>query len=143
MVKDLLSVFHSPPVSNFFLVVMKTKKVIIVDDDTAILDSLSVMLDFEGFEVSAFERGSEIFKVVQPTERPAAILIDMWLSDEDGRDICRQLKSKEQTKDIPVIIMSASRGLQHTAMESGANAFIAKPFEIDEVVSTLQRVASL
>jgi len=122
---------------------MKSKRVIIVDDDAAILDSLSVMLDFEGFEVSAFERGSEIFKFVQPTERPAAILIDMWLSDEDGREICRQLKSQEQTKDIPVIIMSASRGLQHTALESGANAFIAKPFEIDDVVSTLQRVASL
>lgn len=115
------------------------KKIIIVDDDTAILESLGLLLDFEGFDVEAFERGSEIFKWVENRSVPDAILLDMWLSDEDGRDICKRLKEFEPTKNIPVIMMSASRGLEQTAIDSGANAFIPKPFDIDVVVNTLNQ----
>lgn len=116
---------------------MNAKKIVIIDDDVAILDSLGLLLDFEGFDVKAFERGSEIFKCIKDSCKPDAILIDMWLSEEDGREICKQLKNNETTKNIPVIIMSASRGLENTALESGANAFISKPFDIDDVVTKL------
>ena len=54
----------------------------------------------------------------------------------------QQLKENEITKNIPVVIMSASRGLEHTAIQSGANAFIAKPFEIDEVVNKLNQLTA-
>ncbi|MCB4235369.1 response regulator [Kaistella anthropi] len=118
------------------------KKIVIVDDDVAILDSLGLMLDFEGFEVNAFERGSEIFTYVESVSKPDIILLDMWLSGEDGRDICKKLKENETTKNIPVVIMSASRGLEQTALQSGANAFIAKPFEIDEVVDQLHKLTT-
>lgn len=118
---------------------MEAKKIVIVDDDTAILDSLGVLLDFEGFDVKAFDRGSEIFKCIEGSHKPDAILIDMWLSEEDGREICKKLKNDENTKNIPVIIMSASRGLEDTALESGANAFVSKPFEIDDIVKKLNQ----
>lgn len=121
---------------------MNSKKIVIVDDDVAILDSLGLMLDFEGFEVNAFERGSEIFNYVESVSKPDVILLDMWLSGEDGRDICKKLKENETTKDIPVMIMSASRGLQQSALQSGANAFIAKPFEIDEVMDQLRKITT-
>ena len=121
---------------------MISKKIVIVDDDVAILDSLGTMLDFEGFEVNTFERGSEIFGLVEQSYEPNIILLDMWLSGEDGRDICKKLKENERTKNIPVVIMSASRGLEHTALESGANAFIAKPFEIDDIINAVQQLAS-
>lgn len=121
---------------------MNSKKIVIVDDDVAILDSLGLMLDFEGFEVNAFERGSEIMNYVESVSKPDVILLDMWLSGEDGRDICKKLKENETTKNIPVVIMSASRGLEQTALQSGANAFIAKPFEIDEVVDQLHKLTT-
>lgn len=121
---------------------MKSKKIVIVDDDTAILDSLATFLDFEGFEVNTFVRGAELFPFVEKTSVPNLILLDMWLSGEDGRDICRQLKANENTKDIPVVIMSASRGLEHTALKSGANAFIAKPFEINDMINKLQQLTA-
>ena len=121
---------------------MNSKKIVIVDDDVAILDSLGAMLDLEGYEVNTFLRGSEIFKFVETVAKPNLILLDMWLCGEDGRDICRKLKSNDSTKNIPIIIMSASRGLEHTALQSGANAFIAKPFEIDEVINKLQQLGS-
>lgn len=121
---------------------MNSKKIVIVDDDVAILDSLGLMLDFEGFEVNAFERGSEIMNYVESVSKPDVILLDMWLSGEDGRDICKKLKENETTKNIPVVIMSASRGLEQTALQSGANAFISKPFEIDEVVDQLNKLTT-
>ena len=121
---------------------MSTKKIVIVDDDTAILDSLSVMLDFEGFDVNAFERGSEIFSFVESVSKPDLILLDIWLSGEDGRDICRKLKENEQTKNIPVVMMSAARNLKDTAINSGANAFIAKPFELEDVVEKVHELTS-
>lgn len=121
---------------------MNSKKIVIVDDDVAILDSLGLMLDFEGFEVNVFERGSEIMNYVESVSKPDVILLDMWLSGEDGRDICKKLKENETTKNIPVVIMSASRGLEQTALQSGANAFIAKPFEIDEVVDQLHKLTT-
>ena len=119
---------------------MNSKKIIIVDDDVSILDSLGIMLDFEGFEVNTFMRGSEIFRLIETENKPNLILLDMWLCGEDGRDICKQLKSNERTKNIPVIIMSASRGLAHTALEAGANDFIAKPFEIEDIINKLNRL---
>ena len=119
---------------------MNSKKIIIVDDDIAILDSLGTMLDFEGFEVNTFERGSDIFRYVQQTSLPNIILLDMWLSGEDGRDICKKLKESEETKNIPVLMMSASRGLGYTAIQSGANGFISKPFEIDDIINKLNQL---
>jgi DNA-binding response OmpR family regulator len=118
---------------------MGSKKIVIVDDDVAILDSLKTILDFEGFEVNTFERGSEIFKYVEEKFIPHLILLDMWLCEEDGREICKRLKENENTRDIPVVIMSASRGLEDTALQSGANAFIAKPFEIDDFIKKLHQ----
>ncbi len=119
---------------------MNSKKIIIVDDDIAILDSLETMLDFEGFQVNTFERGSEIFSYVEHTEKPNIIVLDMWLSGEDGRDICKKLKESDDTKNIPILMMSASRGLAHTALEAGANDFIAKPFEIEDIINKLNRL---
>lgn len=116
---------------------MNSKKILIVDDDVAILDSLSMLLDFEGFDVNAVQRGQEVFPVVESSSKPDIILLDIWLSGEDGRDICKKLKECESTKNIPVVMMSAARGLESTAINCGANVFIAKPFEIDHLVKKL------
>ena len=121
---------------------MNSKKIIIVDDDIAILDSLATILHFEGFQVDAFASGSKIFQIVQTENKPNLILLDMWLHGEDGREICKKLKSNALTKDIPVVIMSASRGLENTALQSGANAYIAKPFEIEAVLNKLHQLTA-
>ena len=117
----------------------ESMKVMVVDDSPAIVDSIGMMLDFEGFRVEKFYKGSDMFNTLNPESKPNVILMDMWLSGEDGRDICRMVKSDENLKNIPVLIMSASRGLEQTAIDSGANAFIPKPFDIDVVVNTLNQ----
>lgn len=121
---------------------MCAKKIAIIDDDTSILDSLSVMLDFEGFDVKAFERGSDIFSLLESPAKPDVIMLDIWLGTEDGRDICKKLRESEVAKNIPIIMMSAGREMKDSALNSGACDFIAKPFELDTVVSKLQQLTS-
>ncbi|SIT24946.1 response regulator [Chryseobacterium gambrini] len=70
--------------------------------------------------------------------KPDVILMDMWLSGEDGRDICRTIRADENLKDIPVLIMSASRGLEQSALDAGANDFIAKPFDMGDMISRVR-----
>ena len=113
---------------------MSTKKIIVVDDSPAILDSVKLMLNMEGFEVSNYERGSDMFNsLLETSTKPDVILMDMWLSGEDGRDICKMIKQHQEFKNIPVVIMSASRGLGDSAIESGAIDFIPKPFDLGEI----------
>ena len=96
------------------------------------------MLDMEGFDVTNFERGSEMFNSLNMSCMPDVILMDMWLSGEDGRDICKMIKSHQDFKNIPVIIMSASRGLGDSALESGAIDFIPKPFDLGEIIEKIR-----
>lgn len=114
------------------------KKIVVVDDSPAILDSVKMMLNMEGFEVSNYERGSDMFNSLTTSTKPDVILMDMWLSGEDGRDICKQIKEHQDFSDIPVVIMSASRGLGDTAIESGAIDFIPKPFDLGEIVEKIR-----
>ncbi len=115
-----------------------SKKIVVVDDSPAILDSVKLMLNMEGFEVSNYEKGSEMFNALSASAKPDVILMDMWLSGEDGRDICKMIKAHQDFKNIPVVIMSASRGLGDTAIESGAIDFIPKPFDLGEIVEKIR-----
>ncbi len=116
-----------------------SKKIIVVDDSPAILDSVKLMLNMEGFEVSNYERGSDMFNsLLETSTKPDVILMDMWLSGEDGRDICKMIKQHQEFKNIPVVIMSASRGLGDSAIESGAIDFIPKPFDLGEIIEKIR-----
>ncbi|SMP28886.1 response regulator transcription factor [Chryseobacterium profundimaris] len=113
-------------------------KIMVVDDSPAIVDSIEMMLDFEGFEVAKFYKGSEMFNALDPNSKPDVILMDMWLSGEDGRDFCKLIKAHENFHDIPVLIMSASRGLGQSALDAGADEFIAKPFDLGNMVERIR-----
>ena len=116
-----------------------SKKIIVVDDSPAILDSVKLMLNMEGFEVSNYERGSDMFNsLLETSTKPDVILMDMWLSGEDGRDICKMIKQHQEFKNIPVVIMSASRGLGDSAIESRAIDFIPKPFDLGEIIEKIR-----
>lgn len=115
------------------------KKILIIDDNTAIIDSISLFLDFEGYKVQTLSKGSDFFHL-KKEDHPDLIILDMWLSGEDGRDICRMSKSLESTKHIPIIMISASRGLEQSTIDAGADAFIAKPFDMDEMLAKINEL---
>lgn len=113
------------------------KKVLIADDDAGIVDSLSMMLQFEGYEVSSTLNGAAVLKLNE--NLPDLLLLDIWMSGVDGRDICKQLKLQPHTSKIPILMISASKDIRSSALAAGADDFLAKPFEMKEL---LQKIAA-
>lgn len=114
-----------------------SKKILIAEDDEGILDAMKLMLELEGYEVKATRDGKTLYDLKE--ELPDLLLLDIWMSGMNGRDICKHLKSQEQTKRMPIILMSASKDTEKTAWEAGADDFLAKPFEIDELVAMVAK----
>src|SRR5689334_383244 len=103
--------------------------VLVMDDDQDIQMMIQAILKFHGFAVKASSNSQMIYQLLDES-KPRVILMDMLLSGVDGREVCRELKSKEDTKNIPVIMISAHPDAEVTCRAAGANDFIAKPFEI-------------
>ncbi|MCX2477634.1 response regulator [Pedobacter sp. MC2016-15] len=114
------------------------KKIFIADDDEAIVDATSMMLEMAGYEVRHTLNGATVRQDIQV--RPDLVLLDIWMSGIDGRDVCRSLKADPETLDIPVLMISAGREIMESALESGADDFLAKPFDMDDL---LEKVAKL
>lgn len=110
------------------------KKILVVDDDPDILDFLQVILEEEGYSVLTTEKAEDVERLLDGG-LPDLILLDMLLSGKDGRKIVKQLKSQEGTRHIPVLMFSAHNSAKKTVREAGADDFLAKPFEIDELVA--------
>jgi len=101
------------------------KRIMIADDDPGILDAVGIMLEFEGYEVQSTLNGSTLLNM--ESEFADLLLLDIWMSGADGRDICKQLKQKPATSKIPIVLISASKDIKHSAMEAGADDFLEKP----------------
>ncbi len=115
----------------------KNKKIMIADDDPGIVDAVEMLLEFEGYEVTSTVDGTTVLEMKQ--ELPDLLLLDIWMSGEDGRDICKKLKENKLTKDIPVILISASRDVRESAIAAGADDFLAKPFEMNELLQKVEQ----
>lgn len=112
----------------------------IADDDPGIIDAIEMILEFEGYEVTSTIDGTTLLDL--KNDLPDLLLLDIWMSGEDGRDICKKLKQGTITKNIPVIMISASRDIRESAMAAGADDFLAKPFEMDELLRKIAHFTS-
>ncbi len=117
----------------------KQKRITVADDDPGILDAVGMMLEMEGYQVNATLNGNTI---LTQTELPDVYILDIWMSGSDGRELCKKLKSEERTKNIPVILISASNDLKRSAESAGADDFLAKPFEIDALLEKVTKAIS-
>ena len=112
-------------------------RIMVVDDDPAILDVLRLILEDEGYEVVTASNEDEVFG--WDAARPELILLDLWLSGDSGQTICRRLKADPTTSQIPVILVSANQDSAEIARDSGADGFIRKPFDLDEILAMIRR----
>lgn len=115
-----------------------SKKIYIVEDDESIRELLSMVLRNAGYEIKLYPMGNEIKKNNNPS--PDLFLLDKQLPDIDGMDICRYLKSNQQTKKIPVVMISASPQLDLLSKEAGADGFIEKPFSLSTLLTTVSSI---
>lgn len=116
---------------------MTKKKVLVADDDPAIVDVLQILLEDQGYEVFATLNAEEVEILIK--KEPDMVLLDIWMSGVNGKDICLKLKANEKTKHIPVVMFSANRDTKDIALECGADGFISKPFEINELIDMVKK----
>ncbi|GAA0194156.1 hypothetical protein GCM10009122_57420 [Fulvivirga kasyanovii] len=113
------------------------KRILVADDDPSILDVLEIMLvEIGGYQVETTANGNSVLELGD--NLPDLILLDLWMSGMDGREICTQLKSQATTRAIPVIIFSANRDIQTIAETAGADDYIAKPFQMNELLEKVR-----
>lgn len=112
------------------------KKILVADDDTDILDAMKIVLEEMGnYETVTTSQPETVFHHKNPL--PDLILLDLWMSGVKGSDICRALKSDQQTQNIPVILFSASPDVREEAEESGADDYTTKPFQIQDLLKKI------
>jgi two-component system cell cycle response regulator DivK len=111
---------------------MMSKKVFIFDDNKDILDLCSLILEGAGYEIKTSSTSNDIIDQVAGYE-PDVILMDNWLPDVGGIEATRALKKHPQYKDIPVIYFSANNDIKALAETAGAESYLSKPFDIDEL----------
>lgn len=112
--------------------------ILVVDDDPAILDALRFLFEDEGYRVQTSEKGDYAESLRDDNGGlPDLIVLDVLLSGKDGRTICRKLKSQDDTRHIPIVMISAHPDAERSVKEVGADAFVAKPFSIDDLLATV------
>lgn len=116
-------------------------KILVVDDDPAILDAMEIALTLKDYEVETTSKGEETFSKIE-SFHPDLVFLDVYLSGMDGRDICKQLKTNNNTKEIPVIMFSANKSMKEVFKESHADDFIGKPFNMDELYQKIKNQTS-
>jgi len=110
--------------------------ILVVDDNEDILFMLKAMLQFNGYKVTISSTPENIQSLIRE-HSPHIILMDMLLSGSDGREVCRKLKADPEFAAIPVIMISALPQAREMCVEAGADYFIAKPFEMNELFETV------
>ncbi len=106
--------------------------VLVVDDDPDILQTLALCLSTEGYRVTTASNGQEALDLLNK-ERPACVLLDLMMPVMDGWQFVAELEQRGWRKS-PLLILSADRAVQGHAAKLRAEAFLAKPFDLDELL---------
>lgn len=113
-------------------------KILIVDDSQELLDLCTHLLSMKGYIVATATSKITVFNKVS-NFNPDLILMDVRLNGADGRELCKEIKQNDSTKEIPVILLSASPELLIDYKECKAVDVIEKPFELTSLIQKIER----
>jgi DNA-binding response OmpR family regulator len=113
------------------------KKILLIDDDIDILNVVKLLLSYNHYKVKAISKWQIITETIKEFT-PDLILLDIDLGGADGSEICRNLKRSEGIKDVPIILISAHNMPVNYLKRCKAEAFIAKPFEVPDLLETIK-----
>lgn len=114
------------------------KRILILDDDEDILFVVESILADAGFLVHSTRHSEDIIRLAEQFS-PELILLDYMLTDGNGGDICRSLKMHHLLSDVPVIMFSAYTNPRLKFEDFGCDAFIAKPFDLNDLVTQVNK----
>ncbi len=117
--------------------VRKDKKILVVDDDRGIGEMLKMMLEMNGYEVMVSEKPDETEENII-AHQIDLVLLDMLISGVNGTDVCTRLRKDETTKHVKILMMSALHDAGSLCKAAGANNFIAKPFEMNDLLQKIE-----
>lgn len=117
---------------------MKAARILIVDDDPAILKFIRVNLEARGYEVLLAADGEQAINIIK-TEAPDLILLDIMMPKIDGFEVCRRIREWSR---IPIIILSAREGEMDKVkcLDCGADDYLTKPFPLKELLVRIKAV---
>lgn len=117
-------------------------RVMIFDDDIDLLEVCSIVLKSKNYEVYGFHKCTDILKEVKMYS-PDVILMDNWIPDSGGVRATQEIKRDALFRSIPVVFFSAHDSIQELASEAGADFYLQKPFEIDELENVIARAVRI
>jgi two-component system alkaline phosphatase synthesis response regulator PhoP len=118
---------------------MKPKKILVVDDEVDLVETVRFPLEMEGFDVLVSYNGEDALNQARK-ESPDLIILDLMLPKLDGYKVCRLLKFDERYKHIPILMLTAKTQEKDKILgkETGADEYITKPFEMDYLMEKVK-----
>ncbi|HEU5348680.1 MAG TPA: response regulator [Ktedonobacterales bacterium] len=113
------------------------KSILVVEDDDGLLETLRDLLNMEGYDVALAHNGLEALEVLK-TISPAVIVLDMRMPRMGGEAFAREVHRREGFRSLYIIVLTANLYARKTAEEIGANDFLAKPFDISELLEKIE-----
>ncbi|RYY56222.1 MAG: response regulator [Chitinophagaceae bacterium] len=118
------------------MIEMNRKKIYVADDDANILELMQLILESRGYEVITSADGRSLSRLPDP---PDMVFLDIGMSGTDGGEICYHYKQQHVDEGRPVVLVSANTNLREIGERCGADAVLAKPFDIKSVVELARR----
>mgnify|MGYP003606202364 CR=1 FL=1 len=121
-----------------------TKKILIVDDEKDIVETLKFILESEGYDCVVAYDGEEALSLAK-NENPDLIVLDVMLPKINGYKVCRLLKFDSKYKHIPILMVTARTQAEDKIIgeETGANEYITKPFDIETITTLVKQYLNL
>ncbi len=117
----------------------EAKRILVIEDEMDVLKMTVFRLKKAGYDVLTADDGKKGLETAEQ-ERPDFIFLDLNLPVMDGYEVCRELKKDEELKKIPVVILSASSdGIKEKSIEIGADDYIIKPYEPQELLNKIEK----
>ncbi|ACU02400.1 MULTISPECIES: response regulator transcription factor [Pedobacter] len=116
------------------------KKILVIEDNHAILDVITLILQSESYKVNGLNKSVDMMMHINES-RPDLIILDIMLPDGDGRTLLKEIRTNPATENIPVLMISAkytAQNIQHG--EYKPNGFLPKPFDIDDLLDRIEGI---
>jgi two-component system, OmpR family, response regulator MprA len=117
---------------------MTAMKILVVDDERAVRDSLRRALELEGYAIELAVDGNEALSRLESNSEPDAVILDVLMPGLDGLEVCRRLR--QSGKQLPVLMLTARGEVENrvAGLDAGADDYVTKPFALEELLARLR-----